>query len=122
MINLCNTLLPNDRVHAIPADIGEIIKPKPVTDKVIEVDVAAMITILSTDSNTAFRVLKFLYFFFDLWFLSLNYVIISLMLLTWLLKLLTSFIFFSNRFSKSIFSNNGADGYNLSVFASIFYI
>ena len=122
MINLCNTLLPNDKVHAIPADIGEIIKPKPVTDTVIEVDVAAMITILSTDSNTVFRVLKFLYFFFDLWFLSLNYVIISLMLLTWLLKLLTSFIFFSNRFSKSIFSNNGADGYNVSVFASIFYI
>ena len=57
MINLCNTLLPNDRVQAIPADIGKIIKPKPVTDKVIEVDVVAMITILSTDSNTVFRVL-----------------------------------------------------------------
>ena len=57
MINLCNTLLTNDRVQAIPADIGKIIKPKPVTDKVFEVDVVAMITILSTDSNTVFKVL-----------------------------------------------------------------
>ena len=57
MINLCNTLLPNDRVQAIPTDIGNIIKPIPVTDRVIEVDVAAMITIFSTDFNTLFRVL-----------------------------------------------------------------
>ena len=57
MINLCNTLLPNDRVHAIPADIGKIFKPIPVIDRVIEVDVAPMITKLSTDSNTVFRVL-----------------------------------------------------------------
>ena len=42
------------------------------------------------------------------------------MLLTWLLKLLTSFIFFSSLFSKSIFSSNGADGYNLSHFCSIY--
>ena len=52
MINLCNNLLHNDRVQAIPADIGKTIKPMPVTHRVIEVDVAAMITILSTDSNT----------------------------------------------------------------------
>ena len=57
MINLCNILLPNDRVQAIPADIGSIINPTPVNDRVIEVDVAAMITILSTDSNTVFKVL-----------------------------------------------------------------
>ena len=57
MINLCNTLLPNDKVQAIPADIGKIIKPIPVIDKVIEVDVAPMITILSTDFYTVFRVL-----------------------------------------------------------------
>ena len=57
MTNLCNILLPNDRVHAKPADIGKIIKPIPVIDKVIEVDVAAMITILSTDSNKVFTVL-----------------------------------------------------------------
>ena len=57
MINLCNTLLQNDRVHAIPADIGKIIKPIPVIDKVIEVDVAPMTIILYTDSITVFRVL-----------------------------------------------------------------
>ena len=66
MINLCNTLLPNDKPQAIPADIGNTIKPIPVIDRVIEVDVAAMITILSTDSNIVFRVLQFLYLFFDL--------------------------------------------------------
>ena len=63
MIKLCNTLLPNDRVQAIPIDIGKIIKPTPVTDKVIEVDVAPMITIESTDSNIVFRVLFFYIFF-----------------------------------------------------------
>ena len=57
MINLCNTLLPNDRVQAITADIGKIIKPTPVTDKVVQVDVAPMIIKLSIDSNTVFRVL-----------------------------------------------------------------
>ena len=57
MINLCNTLLLNDKPQAISADIGKIIKPKPVIDRVIEVDVAPMITIESTDSNIVFRVL-----------------------------------------------------------------
>ena len=57
MINLCNTLLPNDRVQAIPADIGKIFKSKPVIDKIMEVDVAPMITIESTDYNNVFRVL-----------------------------------------------------------------
>ena len=57
MNNLCNTLLPNDTVQAIPADIGKIIKPIPVIDRVIEVDVAPMTTILSTDSNIVFEVL-----------------------------------------------------------------
>ena len=57
MISFCNTLLPNDRVQAIPADMGKIIRPAPVTDKVIEVDDAPMITILSTGSNIVFRVL-----------------------------------------------------------------
>ena len=57
MINLCNTLLRNDRVQAIAADIGRIIKPLPVIDRVIEIDVAPMITILSTDSYIVFRVL-----------------------------------------------------------------
>ena len=96
MIILYNTLLPNDKVQATPADIGKITKPTPVNDKVIEVDVAPMITIESTDSIIVVIVLYFSYLYFDLWFLSLKYVIISLMLLMWLLKLFTSFIFFSN--------------------------
>ena len=94
MINVCNTLLPNDRVQAIPADIGKTIKLTPVIDKVIEVDVAPMIIILSTDSNTVFRILYFLFLFFNLIFLFLKYVINSLLLLIWLLKLSTSFNFF----------------------------
>ena len=57
MIKLCNILLPNDKVQALLADIGKIIKPIPVIDKFIEVDVAPMITILSTGSHTVFRVL-----------------------------------------------------------------
>ena len=57
MTFLCNTLLPNDRVQAIPADIGKIIKPIPVFDDVIEVDVAPMITIESFDSKIVLRVL-----------------------------------------------------------------
>ena len=57
MINLCNILLPKDRPQANPADIGKTIKPIRVTDRVIEVDVAPMITMLSTDSHTVFKVL-----------------------------------------------------------------
>ena len=85
-------MLPYDRVQAIPADFGKTINPIPVIDRVIEV--APMTTIESTDSKVVFRVLHFLYFFSDLWFLSLKYVILSLMLLIELLELLTSFIFF----------------------------
>ena len=91
MINLCNTLLPNGRVQAIPTDFGKTIKSTPVIDKVIEIDVTPMITILSTDSNIVLREFHILNIFFDLLFLCLKYVIISLMLLIWLLKLLTSF-------------------------------
>ena len=50
MITLCNTLLHKDRVHVVPADIGKTIKPIPVIDRILEVDVAPIITILSTDS------------------------------------------------------------------------
>ena len=77
MINLCNTVLPSDKVHAIAADIGKTIKPTPVIVRVIEVDVAPIIMMESTDSNIVSRVLKFLYFFAVLLFLSLKYVIIS---------------------------------------------
>ena len=78
-------MLPNDRAHAIPADIGEIIEPKPVIDKVVEVDVAPMITIVSTDSRIVLMVYNFcISFLIYVWFFSLTYVIISLMLLIWL--------------------------------------
>ena len=59
MINLCNTLLPNGRVQAIPADIGKKIRLIPVIGRIIEVDVDPMITIESTDSNFVFRVYNF---------------------------------------------------------------
>ena len=57
MIILCNTLLHTVRVHANPADIGKIVKPIPVIDRVIEVDVAPILTTVSTDSKIVFRVL-----------------------------------------------------------------
>ena len=58
MINLCNTLLDNDKVQETPADIGKIIiTPTPVIDRAIEVEVAPMIIIESIDSNFVFRVL-----------------------------------------------------------------
>ena len=63
MIKLYNTLLLNDRKHATPADIGKIFKPKPVIDKLKEVDNAPIITIESTDSNIVLRVLYFFYLF-----------------------------------------------------------
>ena len=56
MITLCNILLPKDRVHPIPAVIGKKFKPIPVIDRVIEADVAQIITIVSTDSKIVFRV------------------------------------------------------------------
>ena len=68
MIILRNTLLPNDKVQAIPADIGKIIIPTTVIDRVFEVEVAPMITTESTDSHIVFRVSYFFYFFFDLLF------------------------------------------------------
>ena len=56
MLILCNALLPNDRVHAVPNDISKVIKPIPLIDKVVEID-DAPITIVSTDSNIVFRIL-----------------------------------------------------------------
>ena len=51
MIVLCNTLLPNDRVHAIPADIGKKFIPTPIIDRVVEIDVAPRKTTVSTGSS-----------------------------------------------------------------------
>ena len=56
MINFFNTLLPSDKVQAIPALIGKTMKPIPVTDRVIEVNVAPIMVIVSTDSNIVFRI------------------------------------------------------------------
>ena len=64
---LMYTLLPDDRVHAISADIRKIIKPRPVVDRVTEVEVAAMITIESTHSKKLFRF--FLFFISLFWFM-----------------------------------------------------
>ena len=50
-------MLPNDRVHDLPAEFCTITKPIAIIDKVKEVDVAPIRTIESTDSNIVFRVL-----------------------------------------------------------------
>ena len=57
MSSSCYTLLPKDKVLALPADITKIIKLIPITDRIIEVDVAPIITIETTDSKIVFRVL-----------------------------------------------------------------
>ena len=54
MIILCNTFLPNERMHAIPAVSGKTIKTIPVLDRVIGVVVARILTIVSTDSKILF--------------------------------------------------------------------
>ena len=93
-INSYNTLLPFDNPHAVAVDIGIAIKPIPVGLKVIELDLVAMITNAPNDFDIVISVIYFSYLLFDLFILSLKYVIISLLLLIWLLKLLTSFNFF----------------------------
>ena len=67
-----NTLLVIDKPHAVAVEIGIAINPILVTDNVIEVDVVAIITIVSNDLSIVVSVLYFLYFFFDLLFLSLK--------------------------------------------------
>ena len=121
LINLCNTLLPNDRVHAISVDIGNIIKSTPVIDRVIEVEIAPIITIVSTVSKI---VLDFFNFFIIFWISGFVFIFgvcdHFLMLLIELLKVLTSVKFFSNRRSNASFSN-GADGFMLSHFLIYLY-
>ena len=122
MVISYNTLLPIDNRHAVAVDIRKAIKLIPVRLKSLELDVLAKITNVSNDFNSVVIVLYFFYLFFDLLFLSLKYVIISLMLLIELLKLLTTFNFFSNLCSRSVFSISGAAGYNLSYFCSIYIV
>ena len=66
MIILCIILLPIDRAHAFPAEIGTTIKPTPVTDKVTGLVVEPIITTVWTDSNIEVSVLCFFVCFF-LW-------------------------------------------------------
>ena len=123
-LNFCTTLsyitsLPADNSLAVTVDIGIAFNPNPVRDNVIELDVVAMMTIVSNDFNAVLKVLCSSQFFSDWLFLSLNYVIISLLLFFDLLKLFTTLCFFSKVCSKSkFFSCSGADGFNLSAFWS----
>ena len=112
------TLLQIDNPHAVAVDSGIAIKPIPVRDNVIELDVVAIITNVLNDFNIVVYVLYFLYFFLDLLFFSLTYVVISLILSIEILKLLMSIPFFSSLCYKSNFFN-GAERYILSAFASI---
>ena len=66
MLILCNTLLPNDRTHATPAEIGNTIKPTAVIDKNADVVVAPILASASFDSQIDVNVLQFFYFFFEL--------------------------------------------------------
>ena len=72
MVTSHNTLLPIDNPHADAVYIGIAIKPIPVRDNVVEVDVVAIITNVSNDFSVVVIVLYFLYFFFDFLFLSLK--------------------------------------------------
>ena len=71
------TLLPIENLHAVAVDTGTAINRIPVGGKLIELDVVATITNVSLKFEIVVIVLNFLYFFLDLLFLSLKYVIIS---------------------------------------------
>ena len=118
MILSYTTSSPIDNPHAVAADFGIGIKRIPVKLNIIELDVVAITTNVSNDFNIVVSVLYFLYFFLDLLFLSLKYIINFLILLIELLKLFISFNFFPYLCSESLFFN-GADGYILFVFCSI---
>ena len=70
MTFLCTTFLPTDRVHAIPAAFVKKIKRIPVIDKVKEVHVAAITTLLSTDPNIVLKFKIFLLLFCFVVFIS----------------------------------------------------
>ena len=55
------TLLPIDNPHAVAADIGIAINPIPVTDRMIELDVVAIITNVSNDLDIVVNNLYFLF-------------------------------------------------------------
>ena len=49
-------MLPSNKAHAFSADNGKLIEGIPVIESVIEVDVAPIKTIVSTDSVFVFKV------------------------------------------------------------------
>ena len=70
MIISYSTLLPIDKAHADAVDIGITIKPIPVRLNVIEIDVLAIVSNVSTLFSIVVIVLNFFYLFFNLLFLS----------------------------------------------------
>ena len=88
------TLVPCDNEQADAVVIGITTRLIPVRLNVIELDVVAIRKNVLNDFNIVVNVPLFLYFFLDLLFLSSKHIIISLMLLMWFLKLLTTFNFF----------------------------
>ena len=65
---LSNILLASDREQAIPVEIATTSKPIPVTNRIVGLDIAPVITIESIDSNNEVSVLYFFYLFSDLLF------------------------------------------------------
>ena len=65
------TFLPIDETHAVAVDIVIAIKPIPVRDKVMELDMVVIITNVSKDLNIVVIVL-YLFFLLDLLFISLK--------------------------------------------------
>ena len=59
MIISYSTLLPIDKPHAVAVHIGITINPIPVRDKVIELEVVAIITNVSNDFSIVVIVLYF---------------------------------------------------------------
>ena len=57
MIVSYNTLLPTDNPHSVTVDIGKVIKPIPVRDKIIELDVVVIIKNVSNYFNIVVNVL-----------------------------------------------------------------
>ena len=112
---LCNILLPKDRVHAIPAEIGKKIKPTPTIDKPIKTDVVPIIPILSIDFNFVFKVLKIFLFLFGFVFFIFEVSNHFFNVVDMVIKTVYVIYIFSNECSKALFSN-GAEAFRRSVF------
>ena len=107
-------------MHMLEFDIGSSIDPNPVSDNVRDVDIVAIVTIVSNDFTNVVNVLYFIFFFrlmifvFEVSSQFFNVVNRDI-------KTIQSFNFFFSLCSKSCSKHiKGADGYNLSVF--LFYL